>query len=226
MKNVSFKIFPIAPSKGLNPKIVKQQFIWRKCGRYDGDSTVQAGEVLEPIWWNRPLNSNNPYKKEADGIWSYNLPFLYAHEDFKTGYNILVNKNSIPLIIQLKLDPTWDYPSKYQTKLQNLAIKGVYNALIELGVNSSKLKVIRNDILYNGKKFMGTEEVFRYGYYVSCSIITLNYSDEKEIFSRLTGKYALARGITGIIEETNLFTKEQFRNKVLEKIKEILDEIP
>jgi len=217
MLNISYKIVPVAPSKDINPEIIQQHFNWRLHGTYTGENTVQAGDMQEPVWWNRPLYSNILVKQETDGLFSYNLPYIYRKEDFKTKYNILVNKNSIPLIIQLNIKEI-----KNANILNNIATHAVYNALIELGVDKEKLSFHRNDLLYNNKKFMGTEDATYGNWYGSASIITLNYTDEKDIFKRLSGKYALARGITGIIEETNLFTKEQFIEAIFEKIDKIL----
>jgi hypothetical protein len=53
----------------------------------------------------------------------------------------------------------------------------------------------------------------------------MQYAPEKEIFDRLTGKYAQHRGITGIIEETNLFTKEQFIDTLIEELQTILNKL-
>jgi lipoate-protein ligase A len=94
----------------------------------------------------------------------------------------------------------------------------VYEALLDLGVEAANLEFTHNDLLYKGKKFMGNEQIVEAGVFSENTIITLEYTPEKEIFERLTGKYALTRGITGIIEETQCFTKEQFIDKLVEKI--------
>ena len=67
-----------------------------------------------------------------------------------------------------------------------------------------------NKLLYDGKKFVGDESAFKDNIFIETTVITLNYSNEKEIFDKLTGEHALKRGITGIIEETNSFSREQF----------------
>jgi lipoate-protein ligase A len=98
-------------------------------------------------------------------------------------------------------------------------MKVVEKSLLELGVPQSDLTIHRNDLLYNGKKFLGSEVIIRNN---QCSIdfmITLFYKPEEKIFRRLTGKYALKRQITGIIEETNLFSKDQFIDIFLNNLK-------
>jgi hypothetical protein len=97
-----------------------------------------------------------------------------------------------------------------------MPVEVVKKTLIELGVDETNLESVHNDLLYLGKKFMGVETIFKNN---QCSInfmVTLFYKPEESIFKRLTGKYALKRPITGIIEETNLFTRDTFI-KVLAK---------
>ena len=155
-------------------------------------------------------------KQEADGIYSYNLPFIGPSTDFKTGYNLLLNKNSIPMGVHVKLQPGWD--SRQIDTLAKMITESVYSALVELGVPTKELSRKHNDLLYKGKKFMGEEQKIANGVFSENVVITLEYTPEEEIFKRLTGKYALSRGITGIIEETQCFTKQQFIDKLLEKI--------
>lgn len=49
MNGVSYKVVEVAPSKGVNPEIVKQHFTWRKTGEFSLGDTVQAGIMLEPV---------------------------------------------------------------------------------------------------------------------------------------------------------------------------------
>ena len=53
-------------------------------------------------------------------------------------------------------------------------------------------------------------------------MVTLFYKPEESIFKRLTGKYALKRQITGIIEETNLFTREEFTEQLMKNLSSFL----
>jgi lipoate-protein ligase A len=101
----------------------------------------------------------------------------------------------------------------------------VEKTLLELGVPKEDLEIHRNDLLYRGKKFLGSEVIIRNN---QCSIdfmITLFYRPEEKIFKRLTGKYALKRQITGIIEETNLFTKEQFIELFMTNLQEYINSL-
>jgi hypothetical protein len=44
-------------------------------------------------------------KLEPDGIYSFNLPFIGGRDLYKTGYNILLNKNSVPVAGLIKVNP-------------------------------------------------------------------------------------------------------------------------
>jgi hypothetical protein len=80
--------------------------------------------------------------------------------------------------------------------------------------------------LYCGKKFMGFESKEHGGWFGAAAVITLNYSNEAEIFKRLTGEYAFKRPICGIQEESgNIFTKEQFINTLLKHLKKYTDQL-
>jgi hypothetical protein len=217
MKNLQLSIEQMAPSRGVTPQVITEQFNWRLNKQLKPEQNyITIIDIDEPVWWNRPASSNILVKQEADGLYSYNLPFLGNRADFKTGYNLLLNKNSIPIANHIKINPNWT-PEQLEA-LSKMITNAVYAALLELGVNAEKLSFNHNDILYEGKKFMGYEQLTSNGVFSEDIVITLEYSPEKEIFQRLTGKYALTRGITGIIEETQCFTKQQFIEKLLEKI--------
>ena len=216
MKNLTILQTPMIPSKGIIPQAIYDQYEWRKTKKFAGNSWIGIAQLEEPIWWNRPLTSESLSKQEADGIWSLNLPFIGGRDTYKTGYNLLLNKNSIPIAVHLELNPAWKADKLEQIK--KMVSTAVYSSLVELGVKQENLVFKHNDLLYNGKKFMGNEQWVENGVFTENTIITLEYTPEKEIFERLTGKYALARGITGIIEETQCFTKQQFLDTLLEKI--------
>ena len=219
---IEIKVKQIAPSRNINPDIIYSHFNWRKNSIYKGKNTIQIGDVLEPIWWNRPLKSNTPIKKEANGIYSYNLPYIRRTPDFKTDYNILVGKGTVPIIMLLKVNYSWT--PKQRNVLRLLPTHVVYETLVSLGVDSSKLEIAKNDLLYNGKKFVGNEEAEYGGWYGAATVVTLNYTKEKHLFDQLTGEYANARGICGIQEETgNIFTKEEFIERLIETFKKKLE---
>lgn len=50
MKVTDIRVCPLAPSAGQIPDIIRRQFEWRKTGRFDGVSTIQFGDVKEPLW--------------------------------------------------------------------------------------------------------------------------------------------------------------------------------
>jgi len=225
MKDIEIKVFTLAPSKGITPDIIYQQFEWRKTCQFNGKEIIGIGDVQEPIWWNRPFKSDVLIKQEADSLYSYNLPFMYRRNSEKTKYNLLVNKNSVPLMIQIKINPNWRQ-SRYNYLNNSFSMTAVYKTLIDLGVNKEKLKLVNNDIEYDNKKFMGTESAIYGGWFGSASVITLRFSEEKEIFDRLTGKYTGHRNICGIQEETgDLFTKEQFIERLKIRLKEQFDNL-
>ena len=217
MKNLQLSIEQMAPSRGITPQVITEQFNWRLNKQLKPEQNyITIIDIDEPVWWNRPASSDILVHQEADGLCSYTLPFLGNRADFQTGYNLLLHKNSIPIANHIKINPNWT-PEQLEA-LSKMITNAVYTALLELGVKAEKLSFNHNDILYEGKKFMGYEQLTSNGVFSEDIVITLEYSPEEEIFQRLTGKYALTRGITGIIEETQCFTKQQFIEKLLEKI--------
>lgn len=216
MKNLQISIEQMEPSQGITPEVITEQFKWRQDKKYQSSKNyITIINIQEPVWWNRPAESTKIVKQEADGLYSYNLPFLGNRADFKVNYNLLLNKNSIPIANHIKINPSW---SVEQVKaLSKMTSNAVYTSLIELGVDANSLSFSHNDILYKGKKFMGYEQLISEGVFSEDIVITLEYTPEEEIFKRLTGKYALTRGITGILEETQCFTKQQFIEKLTEK---------
>lgn len=223
MKKVNFTIQPMIPSKNIIPQVIRDQFEFRRVGITPQSNNVTIITLEEPIWWNRPAESNCLTKQESDGIYSLNLPYFGDTPDFKVNYNLLLNVGCIPVAIHLNLHDLENPLDK--NKLQSLPMKIVRKTLIELGVPKEDLEIHRNDLLYHGKKFLGSEVIIRND---QCSIdfmITLFYKPEEPIFKRLTGKYALKRQITGIIEETNLFTKEQFIDAFMSNLKEFISKL-
>lgn len=221
MKDLEIKTMILNPSNNINPQIIYDQFYWRKTHNYFGLNTVQIGDVKEPIWWNRPIKSDSLVKKEADGLYSYNLPYIYTDRFFKSEYNLLVGEGTVPLMMMIKVDPNWT--TTQRTNMAHLAKTAVYNVVLKFGADKTKLSNPRNDLLYDDKKFMGYEWTEHGGWFGAAAVITLNYSNEKDIFQRLTGKYALKRTICGIQEElNNSFTKEQFIEALIEEFKILL----
>lgn len=218
MKDFKFAILEVAPSKGINPQIILDQFKWRKDFIFNSETSMIAfGDVKECFWWNRPLHPAQLVKEETDGLYSYNLPYIGPISKlYKTEYNILVTPNTIPIVTHIKINPSWTL--NQVARLEWMMSDAIYNTLVELGVDKTKLVRVQNDILYDNKKFVGIEQKKANGVFSQDIILTLKYKPEEEIFQRLTGKYALARGIIGIQEEANCFTREQFVEKLKEKI--------
>lgn len=222
MQNLTLEISKMAPSKGITPEVIKDQFNWRKSLKFNSKTNyITIIDIEEPVWWNRPLTSDTLIKLETDGLWSYNLPYIGNHPDFKTGYNLLLSKNSIAISLHIRLNPRWT-PTQTNSLKDSLS-DIVYQSLIELGVKEEFLACPKNDMLYKGKKFLGHEQKIANGVLSQDAVLTLYYTPEKDLFERLTGKYALSRGITGIIEETNCFTKEQLISTIYNKFKLFTD---
>lgn len=219
--NIIVRKGELKPSENKHENIT-EQFLWRTTGKFEGDNQIVIMDTKEPCWWNRPLTSDVMCKLEDDGIYSYNLPFLGNRDVYKTGYNLLLCENSVTYTAHIKTDGLTDEQIK---ELYDLDYKVLYDALVELGVKKEDLEITRNDMLYKGKKFAGGEKVIRDGVFTEDLVITVLFEPEKEIFSRLTGKYANTRGITGVGEENSQVTKEILIDKMYEKIKDFLAKI-
>ena len=222
MIDVKFKTAVMAPSKGETGEILKKQFGWRNGLKYDGENEIVFADIKENVWWNRPLNSDVFVKQEEDGIWSYNLLLAWRQESvaWKANYNVLLNKDNLPVAGMIKINRHWTVDDF--TKLKRLLIDGVYNALLKLGVSKDKLQQPGNDILYDGKKFFGVETIIKNGWFSINCFITLKYKPAKEVFDRLSGHFVKYKSITGIMEETELFTKEEFIEALTKELKSIL----
>ena len=221
LKNIIVDKVTLRPSTNEH-SVLTSQFIWRTEKRFVGDNLIVIADIKEPIWWNRPLTSDSLCKIEPDGLYGYNLPFLGAlaggKDLYKTGYNLLLNKNSIPCAAHIKLDESWTEDQK--NLLSQMYYDCIYDTLIDLGVAPEDLSRPRNDILYKGKKFVGGEKAFIDDVYTEDIVITLQVLPEKEIFARLTGQYAHKRQITGIADEVPSITKDAFMNKLYEHLQE------
>lgn len=100
-------------------------------------------------------------REEEDGLWSYDLPYIYGKPSFKTGYNVLVNEGSVPVIMHIRLRS--GHEEAMREKLRLLPVKAARNALLKLGVDAVDLSQSKNDLLFRGKKFMGSEEAVKGG---------------------------------------------------------------
>lgn len=223
MNNVIFTQKDLNPSKGITPELLENQFIFRKTGEFKEPSFVAIAQIKEPIWWNRPLEPESLVQLEQDGMYSYNMPYIGGVASYKNGYNLLLGTYCVPIAIQIKLDPTW---SKLKTShLLGAATGVIVDTLLELGIKEENIGYLHNDLLYNGKKFVAEEGAVRNGVFTENLIVTLRYNPEKALFDRLTGQYAQARGITGILDECDCFTKEEFIELFTKKYKEFIESL-
>lgn len=220
MKNLTIETCEFNPRKNIIPKIMYIQMDWKNNSTTRNDSLIQVPLLEEPLWWNRPLKSDTLIKLEEDGLYSVNMPLMHDIGDYKSNYNTLLAVNTVPIAIHLKIDPSWT-----EEQISNLFImtrQCTRNALVRLGVDESHLAYVHNDILYDNKKFMGAECGIKAGMYSENTVITMRYKPEEEVFDRLKGRYAKSRKITGIIEETELFTQAQFIDMLFDEIKKFL----
>jgi hypothetical protein len=197
--------------------ILYNQFIWRTEKKFIGENVIAIMDNQEAVWWNRPAESAVFCKLEEDGLYSYNLPYAGStNQLFKTQYNLLLNKHSVPIAIHIKLDDTWTEEDKLL--LQKMCQTCIYDTLLDLGVAKEDLSIPKNDLLFKGRKFMGAEYASEGLVYSEDLVVTLKVQPEQEIFQRLTGQYALKRPITGISEEVPSVTKEAFIERLIERL--------
>jgi hypothetical protein len=100
----------------------------------------------------------------------------------------------------------------------------LHDTLITFGASSTDMKYSGNDFYYKDKKFSCGEQIFEDSVFSQNVIITLQVLPEKELFSRLTGKYAHKKTLTGIAEEVPSITKEAFIDKLYEKVATYVEE--
>jgi hypothetical protein len=215
---------PLAPSQEKH-SILPNQFVWRVEKRFVGENSIVVADNQEAIWWQRPLTSEILCKIEADGCYSYNLPFWQkekSHLAFKTDYNVLLNKNSVPIAIHIQTDETWT-PEQKQL-LPKLLANCLYDTLLDLGVDETSLTYNGNDVYFSGRKFACSEQIIEDTVFSQNTIITILAQPEKELFDRLTGRYAHVKTITGIGEEVPSITKEAFINTLYEKLQKYVEE--
>lgn len=221
-KNISVIKEILAPSQEKH-SILPNQFVWRTQKRFIGNNSIVVADNQEAIWWNRPLNPEVMCKLENDGLYSYNLPLWRGPKlAFKADYNVLLNKNSVPIAIHIQLDDTWT--EKQKELLQKMLSDCLYNTMLLLGVDKDFLFYNGNDIYFKNKKFACSEQIMEDNVFTQNTIITILAQPEKDLFDRLTGKYAHVKTITGIGEEVPSITKEKFINTLYEKLEEYVKE--
>jgi hypothetical protein len=218
IKNIIVTKDVLSPSQGKHT-ILPEMFTWRTEKKFVGENKIVVVDPLEAAWWNRPLATEAFCKKEADGVYSYNLPFLHKDNNnllFKTNYNVLLNKNSVCIVVHIQLDSTWTEEQKLLlSKMLRCCIE---DALAALGVKKEDLSHNGNDLYFRGIKFSGEEQLFEGDVFTQATVITLEVVPEKDIFARLTGKYAFKKPITGISEEAPSVTKEALIEALIKNI--------
>lgn len=206
----------MSPSQNITPEILYNQFELRKNNVFVGKNQIVIADMQEAIWWNRPQKENTEslIKKETDGFYSYNLPLFLRHNKWKSNYNVLLNKNNVPIAIHIQFDHKLEH-TEIQL-LRTATFSAIRKALVELGVPNEEIIYINNELLLKGKKFVGSEQIIGEDFYEENTFITLKYLEEKEIFDRLLyGKATPKYGITGVLDEFNLFTKKEFIQKFI-----------
>lgn len=221
----TIQVVKAAPSKNIIPKEVYQQFNFRKYSTWEGENSVTIIDMQEPVWWNRPLKANTEeaLSVASDGIYQCMLPlFKETSQLWKTNYNVLVNKNNLPTLIQLKFENPLSTQQLQQ--LLSMSFWVILQTLIKLGVPETDLCCLNNDLLIKGKKFAGSERIYRDNIYTECLFINLKYEDEKELFSQIYQGKKPHRLITGILDEYPNLTKETFIEAYCTEFKTNLDQ--
>ena len=199
-------------SKNIIPEAVFHQYHFRTTGEFIGKSFIGIGNVQEAFWWNRPLLKNKVAilnQQEIIGN-SLNLPLLDSFPEWKTNYNILINKQNAPTILHLAFKNNL---SEAELKdLTKVTTKAIYNTLRALGISEKDYGVINNDLLLKEKKICGCERTWTKNIYEEDLCLTLKYKEEKDLFDKLTyGKAKPKRDITGIFDEINYpYNKNEF----------------
>ena len=221
-KNILVIKEPLAPSQGKH-SILPNQFIWRTEKQFVGNNSIVVADNQEAIWWNRPLNPKEMCKLEDDGLYSYNLPLWRgAALAFKADYNVLLNKNSVPIAIHIQIDETWTEEQKQL--LQSMLPSCLYDTMLTLGTDKDSLVYNGNDIYFKNRKFACSEQILEGNVFTQNTIVTILALPEKDIFARLTGRYAHVKTITGIGEEVPSITKEAFIDVLYEKLQKYVEE--
>lgn len=216
------------PTANKYPDIIENQFQFRKNGIFTGENVVAIADMGEAIWWNRPQieDTDAAWGIHTDGLPCCNLPiFLGKNKTWKSAYNVLLNKNNIPTVIQIKFNHTLG-PEEIE-KLTQMSSVIVLNTIKRLGIPEKDICAMNNDLLLRGKKFVGNEKIYKDNIYTECLFITLRYKEEQDIFSRLTsGKTSATahREITGVMDEYESFTKEEFLKIYCEEFKKYLNQ--
>lgn len=216
------------PSKNKFPTFIEHQFQFRKYNKVIGENEIVLANMGEAVWWNRPQieDTEEAWGIAADGLPCCNLPISFGKKNtWKSNYNILINKNNLPIGIQLKFNH--DLTLEEIRKLKHMSFAVIWNTLKKLNINEKDLCVINNDILLRGKKFIGSECVLSENVYTECIYITLKYLEEKEVFDRLSyGKVSATahKQITGLIDEYPNITKEEFLQICCEEFRKYLEQ--
>lgn len=230
-KLASIYIEEMFPSNGQYPDIIEKQFQFRKNNIFSNENLIAIADMGEAIWWNRPQieNTDQAWGIHSDGLPCCNLPiFLGKNMVWKSEYNVLLNKHNIPTIIQIKFDK--ELTENEWNEIKKMSFSVISRTLLRLGVVETDLCVINNDLLLRGKKFSGSEQIIKrdLNIFTECLFVTLKYSEEKELFDKLTcGKVSATalKQITGLIDEYPEITKEKFLEIYCEEFKKYLEEL-
>lgn len=208
----------------LDPKngkhsILPWQYNFRKTGEFEGGNYIDITRPREPAYWNRYYTDEcqELYTVDEEGNNNYNLPYFRLLIDpysrpFKMNYNLLLPKDSIAIAYNLRFNEDWN--DEASEKFMD-SIIGIYiDSIVSLGADPDRLKYTHNDILYDGKKFLGGENIFYKNIYSGNFVITCEYEKYIDDFSKLTGKYAQKRGMTGITDEVPSVTVDALSEEI------------
>ena len=199
-------------SKKIIPEAVFHQYHFRTTKEFIGKSFIGIGNVQEAFWWNRPLIKEKVtfLTQQEDSSNSLNLPLLDKFPEWKTNYNILINKHNAPTILHLAFKN--DLSEAELKDLCKVTSKAIFKTLTDLKIPEKDFGVLNNDLLLKEKKICGCERTWVKNIYEEDLCLTLKYNEEKDLFDKLTyGKTKPKREITGIFDEIDYsYNKNEF----------------
>ena len=213
-------------SKKIIPEAVFHQYHFRTTKEFIGKSFIGIGNVQEAFWWNRPLIKEKVtfLTQQEDSSNSLNLPLLDKFPEWKTNYNILINKHNAPTILHLSFKK--DLAEEEISCLSKITTNAIFNTLKALNITDRDFGAYNNDLLLKGKKICGCERTWYKNIYEEDLCLTLKYIEEKELFDKLTyGKAKPKREITGIFDEYSIdYNKAEFLELYRKNLEESLNE--
>lgn len=177
-------------------------------------SSFTIGKIPNNVLYNRSLDKDTIWENNNDLI-VMNSPSIYRDDEAlaieKAGRPYLLSKNSLMIIGALKKEDIADMDTD---EVVSFFGKLVCEIIGKYG-DENKIKMIKNDLYYNGKKFGGVEATCNGNVTIGASI-TCKYLPERVIIDSLPNKGNY--GITGILEEIPDLTEDILIQELLDGV--------